>query len=147
MKRYGFTLIELIFVIVLIGILASVALPKFMGLRTNAKAVTTAQEVQSAVDEIRKYVTLQGRVDNLDTMSKVIATLKDKGKATVNTKNATIKTPDDDGNLEDCIKMEVNATTLAVTHVNSSDMGAICTKVQEKIKDANYTIGGRGMEF
>jgi len=38
MKRAGFTMIELIFVIVILGILSAVALPKFIGVSTQAKA-------------------------------------------------------------------------------------------------------------
>ncbi|WP_456479679.1 type II secretion system protein [Nautilia sp.] len=54
MKR-GFTLIELIFVIVIIGVLASFAIPKFTNLTTHAKSAgikSLVTSVQSAVDNI-----------------------------------------------------------------------------------------------
>ena len=38
MKRSGFTMIELIFVIVILGILSAVALPKFIGVSEQAQA-------------------------------------------------------------------------------------------------------------
>ena len=37
MRRGGFTMIELIFVIVILGILAAVAIPKFVGVTTQAR--------------------------------------------------------------------------------------------------------------
>lgn len=53
MKK-AFTLIELIFVIVIIGVLASVAVPKFAGLSDSAKIsseLSTASSVQTALDD------------------------------------------------------------------------------------------------
>lgn len=52
MKRNAFTLVELIFVIVIIGVLAAVAVPKFKSLEDNAKIGNAAKfysDIQSAV--------------------------------------------------------------------------------------------------
>lgn len=53
--RHGFTLIELIFVIVIIGVLSAVAIPRFSNLTGNSKIASeqaTASSVQSALDAI-----------------------------------------------------------------------------------------------
>jgi MSHA pilin protein MshA len=42
MKQSGFTLIELVMVIVVLGILAAVAIPKFVDLSTDAKTAAAA---------------------------------------------------------------------------------------------------------
>ena len=54
MKK-GFTLLELIFVIVIIGVLAVMALPKFKNLTGSSKIsseIATASTVQSAIDDV-----------------------------------------------------------------------------------------------
>ena len=53
MNNKAFTLIELIFTIVIIGVLASVAIPKFSGLSDNSKIaseLSTASSIQSTIE-------------------------------------------------------------------------------------------------
>lgn len=55
MKKKGFTLIELIVVIAILGILAAVLIPKFTGFQDkarNTQAITDAKQIATAIDSI-----------------------------------------------------------------------------------------------
>lgn len=60
MKK-GFTMIELIFVIVILGILASVAIPKLAATRDDAKAATIKTDIGTALNAIPAWY--QGQQD------------------------------------------------------------------------------------
>ena len=59
MKK-GFTMIELIFVIVILGILAAVAIPKLAATRDDAEISKTATNIQTLVSDLGSYYTSQG---------------------------------------------------------------------------------------
>ena len=67
--RRAFTMIELVFVIAVIGILAAIAIPKFAMTRNDAvitKAKTTVAALRSAIATERQKRILKGVFDNID---------------------------------------------------------------------------------
>ncbi|WP_109146746.1 type II secretion system protein [Campylobacter concisus] len=60
MKK-GFTMIELIFVIVILGILAAVAIPRLAATRDDAEISKTATNIQTLVSDLGSYYTSQGK--------------------------------------------------------------------------------------
>ena len=69
MKK-GFTMIELIFVIVILGILASVAIPRLAGTREDAEISTAVANLRTLVSDANVYYVTKGD-------------LKEKGSTTV----------------------------------------------------------------
>ncbi|MEA3522650.1 MAG: type II secretion system protein [Campylobacterota bacterium] len=87
--KQAFTMIELIFVILILGILAVVAIPKLMATRDDARIATMSQSISVAATEIASYAIAKGVIDSdLSVMSYAIKLMVNQGRASV----------DDDGN-------------------------------------------------
>jgi len=62
MKK-AFTMIELVFVIVILGILAAVAVPKLAATRDDAEVSRIAQNIGTSMAEISSYAASKGTAD------------------------------------------------------------------------------------
>lgn len=91
MKK-GFTMIELVFVIVILGILASLAVPKLVATKDDAAAVKAASEMKDVITQLAAYYTINGsfpedinnkklgdlKKDVLDKYSKTMGDVKNR---------------------------------------------------------------------
>ncbi len=152
--RNALTMIELIFVIIILGVLASVALPKLAATRDDAKVATVSQQVQMGLSEILERYTATGLIKKPHQMSQVLNELVHVGRAAETAVNQiagsvgqlTLYTKDGNGGEDQPFVYDINQTTLVVRY-GTPCVGFICTALQERISEGNYSVGGEGIVF
>ena len=121
MKKNGFTMIELIFVIVILGILAAVALPKFIGVSQQAHEAN-----------LKSFVGTLNRTTGPTLWSKSIS----EGK------NGDIAYLDIESNLSTYIDLpkEINSSDINLSKCDATDKNTTVMTADKNVAGANYFI-------
>ena len=124
MKRHnkkqlsGFSLIELIFAIVVIGIIASVAVPRLLGINTSAKVSTISSDIKATISSLQSYFIVHKKVDTINnaiTLNSSVWEIKDT--------EAIYKE-----NEKECVKISVDTTNITITIDPTT--GEICKELE-----------------
>ncbi|MCV3426832.1 type II secretion system GspH family protein [Campylobacter lari] len=102
MMKKAFTIIELVFVVIILGVLAAVALPKFSTSKDEASTAQALGNLKIFINDVSSYVLKNESLSSIALMSNV-ANIKNEDLSTL--QNSTKELDFSVGNDEQCFKV------------------------------------------
>lgn len=128
-NKKAFSLIELIFIIAVLGIIAAVAVPKLFDSRSSAIVATVKQDVATITNAIQSYYMLNNEITNITDAVNINTNVW-----TVDGTTAEYKSGGDT-----CVTIKVEDNQLLVTVDNITN--EICKKISESgINTTTYEL-------
>ena len=146
--KQAFTMVELIFVIVIDGILAAVAIIKLNATREDAQIATLSGRITSAMSEISAYAMSRGSMEgNVTAYSNIVAEMVEEGTAHIERAPGLTKISIQAGNTEDCVELVlssgVSEENLSLAFNDPGD-DVVCKGLKKRFADYNTTMILRG---
>jgi len=88
--KKAFSLLEIIFVIVILGIIVSFAAPKLMDTKDSALVSTLKRDVNTAINSIQSYYLLNQKIDDISDTMNLSSTNWNIEKLKISDKNSCI---------------------------------------------------------
>ena len=138
-------MIELIFVIVILGILASVAIPKLSATRDDAKISTVANNIQTVFQDFGSYYVAQGRFDNTTkNMTNVDAT--GFGYFTI-TSGGYQDAMEFNTSTGECVTIQISDDGNISLQKNITTVDSVCKGLHKIVFDKNISVGGKRIVY
>ncbi|QKF58838.1 type II secretion system protein [Aliarcobacter lanthieri] len=119
--KTAFSLLEIIFVIVILGIIVSFAAPKLMDTKDSALVSTLKRDVNTAINSIHSYYLLNQKIEDINDTMNLNSTNWDIEKLKMSDKNS-------------CITLEVKNVSNNIVidlQIDNLKEASICKKIRD----------------
>ncbi|MCK5294818.1 MAG: type II secretion system protein [Arcobacteraceae bacterium] len=120
LNKKAFSLIELIFTVVIIGIISTVAIPKLMSINSKANVSTIKQDTNSIISAIQSYYIVNNKIDKISDAISINPSVWSVADKTVKYMQ----------NEEECINITIATDNLTITMDETSS--AMCQELKDQ---------------